>query len=289
VNVNNDVLQWQGFDAEISIDSTFNHIKTDAIISPILFTTTQGTVLDTAQMHLITTLSREKNQPWTGEHLLSIPTFYLKDTTGAVLRFDHLRLVSNSAIIAHLLNATLNLEVDNIEFANEIVDKLHLNIAFNNLASTPLFALSQAIDKTDAATLPHVLDLISQTFGEGGNVFVDYRINAHQEQMLLSVMMDFPMLQNKQIQALLLGTHAQVILDIPNDLMHETIITHTIGQHLSALQNAGMLIAENNAYHMEIDYNQGKFMLNKKLVPPEQILGLIILLMQGHSHASITH
>ena len=285
-----DNIQWNGFNAHIKINRDFDRLKTNVIVSPILFTTAQGAILDSAQAQFVAKLSREEQSIWVGEQVLSLPTFYLKDESGAVLRFDHLRLMSNSNIIDHLLQATLDIKADNIELDNQKIDQLRFDLELANLASDPLLALSQLMHKPQpwsAADKQQGFKLMTQALLPGADIELDYTLNMQNEQVLLRGMLRFPDIrdqvnENEAILAkqLLQGLTAHLEFMAPQHIVKDLLFDMTwsalveqLGQQtpsaeqeqqikqmtenqVGGLVQNGVLIARDDNYYLAFDYQQ---------------------------------
>ncbi|HLF67644.1 MAG TPA: DUF945 family protein, partial [Gammaproteobacteria bacterium] len=189
-----DSIQWGGFNGDIHINGAFDALQTDIKISPLLFSTAQGAVLDTAPMHFMAQLTRTSDTPWVGQQLFTVPVFYLKDETGAVMRFDHLRVLSSSAIIADLLQASVNVEATNIIMDTQNIDQLHLNVTFENIASTPLMRLTQTMAKSSELTagdLQTVFQDLILTLASGADFKLDYLVNMKTDRVIVRADLDF--------------------------------------------------------------------------------------------------
>jgi hypothetical protein len=299
VNDAGDVLQWQGFKAHIDVNGGFNQIHTDAFISPMLFTTATGATLDSAQAHFIAKLSREPGSPWVGEQLLTLPTFYLKDETGEVLRFDHLRVVSTSGLIEKLLQTSLVIEANNVEVANQLIEEARFHLTLNNLASEPLLALGKLINQSKNLTArdqQEILKLATQALAPGADIDLDYRLTMKDEQLILDMLLDFPDISDTaggsvvaDAHALLANLNAQVELIIPQALATDAIFTLSLDSNLETLLQNNILVVQEGAYRLLLNYSQGKFILNDQVLTQDQLLMLLMILLQASPDASITH
>lgn len=316
-----DSVQWNGFDAQIQVNHSFDSVHTHAIFSPILFTTQQGAILDAAQSEFVAELHRENASLWTGEQTFSLPTFYLKDEAGAVLRFDHLRLTSVSNILDHLLQASLMIEADNIELNNQIVEQLRFDMELANIASDPLLALSQLMKKPQpwlSADKREGFKLIMQALSPGADLEINYTLNMKNDRIVLQGMLDFPNISDKvdqnaavTAQQLLQGLNAQLEFMAPQSVVNELLFDMTwasltrqmgaqgvdeemrikqmIDKQVQTLVQNGVLVAKDNSYLLNFDYQQGNMVLNTRAISEGEMFLLLMLLLQATPDESIAH
>lgn len=316
---NGDTLQWNGFNGQININKDFTQLQSDFTISPVLFTTRLGAILDTAQMHFTTKLHRELKQPWVGEQMFNVPTFYLKDETGAVLRFDHLKVESQSNIINDMLQASLDVEANNIEFNNQRMDKMHFDVSVADFAKDPLLKLSQLMQSPQASeNKQELMQLVTQALITGAKVDLDYVLTMEQNKVMARVSLKFPDIRDKvsstadSIPLLLKGLNAKVDVMAPQqgvkDLLFTLIgktwmqqmgaplneaqvnqIKQMIDAQMTALTQNNVVRAQENNYYFEFDYNQGNMTLNGKPLSQQEVFLLLMLLSEVTPHESVAH
>lgn len=292
-----DVLQWSGLQAHIQVNQKFDRFDADVKVSPLLFSTAQGALLDMAQVQFTAALTRGENSPWVGDQMLTLPTFYLKDETGSVLRFDHLRLVSMSSIMNQLLQASVTLEANNMNVANEQVDQLRFEIQLDNLASEPLLELSEFINQSQGTLSlrdkQHLLRVATQVLARGADARVNYRVNIRDEEIHLNADLDFPDIQDEITDSLLVNAqllfaqlHADVELNVPQDLASSTLL-FALNQNLPLLLQQGMIVVDGNVYHLAFSYQTGKFLLNGKEISQNELLALLTLLLANPNESTV--
>ncbi|MFA6036719.1 MAG: DUF945 family protein [Legionellales bacterium] len=308
-----DNFQWNGFNAHIKANHDFDKLDTDITISPILFTTQSGATLDAAQGQYKAQLSREEESLWVGEQIFTLPTFYLKDELGAVLRFDHLRIMSTSNIIHELLEASLDIEADNIEVNNQKIEQLRFDVEISDFANKPVLALSKIMHKPQPWSpedKQQAFKLITQALAPGANVEIDYHLNMQNEQVVLRGKLDFPNIKDTvnpnvavNAQQLLAGLNAQVEFSAPqpvvSDLLfdmtwsaltrqmgtppgieEETQVKQLIDNQVQALVQSGAFVVKDNMYNLDFNYQQGNMLLNAQPVTEGEIFLLLMLLLE---------
>ncbi|MGA2654956.1 MAG: DUF945 family protein [Gammaproteobacteria bacterium] len=322
VDLAGDNLQWNGFDAKIKLNHEFDQLHTHIIFSPILFTTQNGAILDTAKGEYIAQMYREEKSIWLGEQILTLPTFYLKDEQGAIMRFDHLRVMSVGNVIDHLLEASLDIEADNVEMNNQHIEQLRFDVEVSDFENDAVLALSKIIHKPQPLSADDkqlAFKLITEALAPGANIEVDYMLNMQSERVLLHGKLDFPNITDKfdnntavNAQQLLQGLNAQLDFTAPQPLVSDLLfdmtwsaLTKQFGGEPDAAQEEavkqmmdaqvqmlvdnGAFVQEGNNYHLEFDYEQGNMILNQKPVTQGELFLLIMLLFQVTPDESITH
>lgn len=318
-----DNLQWNGFDANIKINHDFDQLHTHVIFSPILFTTQNGALLDTAKGEYIAQLYREDASLWVGEQILSLPTFYLKDELGAVLRFDHLRVMSVSNIIDDLLQASLDIEADNVEVNNQKIEQLRFDVEVSDFENEAVLALSKIIHKPQPLSSEdkqHAFELITKALAPGANVEVDYMLNMQNNRVILRGQLDFPNITEKfdknntavNAQQLLQGLNAHLEFSAPESVVgdllfdmtwsaiteqmnaeptveEEAAVEQLIANQVFAMVESGAFVKKDNNYYLNFDYEQGNMALNDKPVTQGEIFLLLMLLFQVTPDESITY
>ncbi len=317
-----DNYQWNGFYGQIKVNHNFDVLHTHLTFSPVLFTTQSGAILDTAQGEYVAKLSRENKSFWVGEQVFNLPTFYLKDELGAILRFDHLRVTSVSNIIDELLQASLEIKADNVELNTQKMEQLRFDVEISDFANQPLLALSKIIRKPQPlspADKQQAFKLITEALSPGANIELDYMLNMQNERVLLHGKLDFPDISDKlnnntavNAQQLLQGLNAQLEfsapepvvsdlifdmtwsaltkqMDVQPDATQEAEVKQMIAQQMQSLAQNGAFIIEGNNYYLEFDYEQGNMILNEKPVTQGEVFLLLMLLLQMTPNESITH
>ncbi len=303
-----DSIQWNGFNADIKINRSFDALHTNVQFSPLLFSTAQGAVLDIAPMNFIAQLTRTPDTPWVGQQLFTVPVFYLKDETGEVMRFDHLRVVSNSALIADLLQASFNVTAANIIMGTQTADQLHFDFQVENIASTPLMRLTQLMAKSQTLTaqeLQTVFQDLILTLAQGADLKLDYLLNIKDKRVIVRADFEFATIQDElndsllnNSQHLLAGLNGRIQIVLPKTFAIEMLmqqplsLTMTaeelnaqINHFLTAMIQQGLIVESNGIYALDLDYQQGKIMLNTRTLSQDEIYLLLMLLSQASPYA----
>lgn len=316
-----DVLQWGGINGHIKINHDFDQLHTDLIITPVLFTTQEGAIFDMAQAHFVAQMYREEKSIWVGKQVFQLPTLYLKDATGAVLRFDHLHVMSDSNILDELLHASLKIEAEHLELKNQVIDQLRFHIELSDLSSPPLFALSQLMHKKSWSMTDRkeMFKLITQALSTGADIELDYLLHLQDNQVLLRGLLYFPNLsdENEHVasiaQQLLQGLTAHVEFAAPQDTFKELLfnttssaltqqmgtlvveqemqIKQTIDSKIQNWIDSGVLVANDKNYYLDFDYQQGNMILNTHPISQGDLFLLLMILLQAAPtpNESITH
>ncbi len=316
-----DNIQWNGFNAHIQINKDFDKLHTDLIISPVLFATKNGAMLDAAQGQFLAQLSRDEGSAlWVGTQVFKLPTLYLKDESGSVLRFDHLRIMSNSNIIDQLLQASLDIEADNIEVDNQVIEQLRFDLELSDFASKPLLALGQLMHKPQPwlpADRKEIFKLTTQTLLPGADIEMDYMLNMQQNQVFLRGMLNFPNVSDKVdeneviiAQQLLQDLNARLEFMAPQEVVKELLydmtwsalvqqmgeqkpgeseavqIKQMTDNQIQGLVQNNVLIARDNNYYLIFDYQQGQINLNGQVMTQGELFLLLMLLLQATPNES---
>jgi uncharacterized protein YdgA (DUF945 family) len=281
-----------------------------------------GALLDAAQAQFVAQLYREEGSIWVGEQIFTMPTFYLKDETGKVMRFDHLRVMSNSHIVDRLLRASLDIEADNIEINQQVIDQLRFDLELSDFASEPLLALSQLMHQPQpwsADQRQKGFELMTAALLPGADIELDYRLNMQNEQVLLRGMLNFPNISDTaskdvtaNAQQLLQHLNSSLEFKAPQvvvkDLLFDmtwSALTQQMGQQapnadqemqikqmtenqVAGLVTNGVLVAQDSNYLLEFDYHQGQMVLNEKPISQGEIFLLLMLLLQVTPDESTT-
>ncbi len=319
--INGETIQWSGLQAQIKADRQLNHLDTLLTISPVLFTTAQGATLDMAQAQYMSQLSRDEQSPWVGQQAFHLPTFYLKDETGAIFRFDQLNVTTQSHIEQDLFDAALNVAANNIELNQHHFDELRVELEFDSLEKQALFLLGQLFKKPSRSPQDRqeMIKLLVSALSPGANMELDYLLKMQSDQVVLQVDLKFPNLGEEtkdvtaQSTALLKGLDASVKFIAPMQFVkdqlfnmawsswmqqlgtqtpsqdQQTQIQQMVDNQLAGLIQSGVFIAKDSTYHLEFDYAEGNMVLNGRPISQGEIFLLLMLLLQVTPNESTAH
>ncbi len=148
-------LSFEGINGSLKVSHSLNAATFHMDVSPLLLEGKNKSILDMAAMTVDSDGKRSKKTPWIGTQSLSLPSFYLRDESGHIIRFNEFKLNTQSNMKDRLVNILLNASAKDIDFFNQKAATASLKLSLDRLGPAGLMDFSR-LTQADTADVDNL-------------------------------------------------------------------------------------------------------------------------------------